>query len=209
MVIEMTMYLQGRYRPVNPRKYHGDINKIVFRSSLELVAFKFCDMNPSVLSWASEETVIPYRSPVDNRMHRYFMDLAIQTRNAETGLPQTTLVEIKPRDQIKEPRRGSKKETTFRNEMMTWLVNQAKWNAARELCKSKGWTFVIWTEDHLVPGQDPEVRARFQLKSKKRRENEAEDRARKARIKQMTDQMKKEVEERRKNEPDAPQSLLP
>lgn len=209
MVIEMSMYLQGRYRPVNPRKYRGDVNKIVFRSSLELVAFKFCDMNPAVLSWSSEETIIPYKSPVDLRMHRYFMDLSIQTINATTGQPQTSLIEIKPRDQIKEPRRGTKKELTFKNEMMTWLVNQAKWTAARELCASKGWKFIIWTEDHLVPGQDPEVRARFQLKSKKKREDAAEDRMRKARIKEMTDQMKKELAEKQKNKPDTPPSLLP
>lgn len=201
------MYLQGRYRPINPSKYRGDINRIVFRSSLELVAFKFCDMNPAVKFWSSEECVIPYRSPVDKRMHRYFMDLQIWTINKDTLQPQVTLVEIKPRDQLKEPRKGTKKEKTFMNEMMTWQVNQAKWAAARDLCASHdNWSFVIWTEDHLVPGQDPEVRQRFQLKSKARREKEAEDKRRAANVAAIKEKLKKEAQERAAPPKD---SLLP
>lgn len=202
------IYLQGRYRPINPQKYRGDINKIVFRSSLELVAFKFCDMNPSIKFWSSEECVIPYRSPVDGRMHRYFMDLQVWTINKETLQPQVTLIEIKPRDQIKEPRKGTKKEKTFMNEMMTWQVNQAKWAAARDLCESHdNWTFVIWTEDHLVPGQDPEVRKRLQLKSKAKREKEAEDKRRAANVALMKQKLKEETENRK--EADKGHPLLP
>lgn len=181
----MATYLQGRFRPLNPKKYRGDINKIVFRSSLELVAFKFCDTNPAIVYWGSEECIIPYKSPVDNRAHRYFMDLKVWTRKEGQEHLQVTLIEIKPRDQIKEPKRGTKKEKTFINEMQTWLVNSAKWQAARDLCEKEGWKFVIWTEDHLVPGQDPEVRKRFQIKSQKKRESEAQDRLRAARVQAM------------------------
>jgi len=142
-------------------------------------------------------------------MHRYFMDLQIWTINKETKQPQVTLVEIKPRDQIKEPRRGTKKEKTFVNEMMTWTVNQAKWTAARELCESKeNWSFVIWTEDHLVPGQDPEVRARFQLKSKAKREKDAEARKRANNVAAIKKRLESEIKGRQA-EPSDPDSLLP
>lgn len=206
----MSMYLQGRYRPQNPRKYVGDINKIVFRSSLELVAFKFCDNNPAILKWNSEGCIIPYRSPVDNRNHRYFMDLQVWTINSETNQPQVTLIEIKPRDQIKEPKRGTKKEKTFINEMMTWQVNQAKWTAAKELCERHGdsWKFVIWTEDHLVPGQDPEVREKFRIKSKIKREKEAEEKQRENRVKLLAARMKQQIQDRQETET-KPNKLLP
>jgi hypothetical protein len=32
---------------------------------------------------------------------------------------------------------------------MTWGVNEAKWNAAKELCSHKGWEFRILTEKEL------------------------------------------------------------
>ncbi|AVO22866.1 head completion protein [Erwinia phage vB_EamM-Bue1] len=207
----MTMYLQGRYRPLNPKKYRGDINKIVFRSSLELVAFKFCDMNPAIIWWSSEETIVRYVSPVDNRVHRYFVDLQVWTKNKDTGEQQVTLIEIKPRDQIKEPKRGTKKEKTFVNEMMTWKVNEAKWAAARAVCASKeNWSFLIWTEDHLVPGQDPEVRARFRMKSQARREKDAEEKKRATSVAMIKERLKKEAAERAaSSEKKDPDSLLP
>ncbi|AHK61435.1 head closure [Salmonella phage vB-SalM-SJ2] len=190
----MAMYLQGKYVPVNPKKYKGDVNKIVFRSSLELVAFKFCDMNPAIVYWSSEETVIPYISPVDGRAHRYFMDLKVWTRRQDSEELQITLIEIKPKDQIKEPRKTkTMKESTFNNSMRTWLVNQAKWTATKEHCAKVGWKFIIWTEEHLVPGEDPEVKKQFALRSKKKREVEMEDRRRAQRINALKEQMKKET----------------
>ena len=38
----------------------------------------FCDRNSSVLEWGSEEIVIPYRSPIDGRAHRYYVDFYIK-----------------------------------------------------------------------------------------------------------------------------------
>lgn len=189
----MAMYLQGKYVPVNPKKYRGDYKNIVFRSSLELVAFKFCDVNPAVVAWSSEETVIPYISPVDNRRHRYFMDLTIWTRKEGQAELQVTLVEIKPKDQIKQPKKTkTMKESTFNNSMRTWLVNQAKWTATEEFCAKKGWRFVIWTEEHLVPGQDPDVKKQFQIRSKQKREKEAEDIRRAQRVNALKEGMRKE-----------------
>ncbi|AXC40383.1 head completion protein [Salmonella phage S115] len=206
----MAMYLQGKYVPVNPKKYKGDVNKIVFRSSLELVAFKFCDMNPAIIFWENEETVIPYISPVDGRAHRYFMDLKVWTRRQDSDELQITLIEIKPKDQIKEPRKTkTMKESTFNNSMRTWLVNQAKWTATKEHCAKVGWKFIIWTEEHLVPGEDPEVKKQFALRSKKKREVEIEDRRRAQRINALKEQMKKETSNKQTTNPEDDGLLLP
>lgn len=32
---------------------------------------------------------------------------------------------------------------------MTWGVNEAKWKAAEEYCKDRGWKFIIMTEHEL------------------------------------------------------------
>lgn len=196
----MSLYLQGKYSPVNPKKYEGDVRNIVFRSSLELVAFKFCDTNPTIVRWGSETCVIPYISPVDNRAHRYFMDLKVWTRKPDSEELQVTLIEIKPKDQIKQPRKTSTmKESTFNNAMRTWLVNQAKWTATEELCAKRGWRFIIWTEEHLEPGKDPDIRKRFQIKAKQKREVEVEDRRRAARIQELTQKIKNEVKNKTEN----------
>ena len=34
-------------------------------------------------------------------------------------------------------------------EKVTWAVNQAKWDAARQWCKKNGYTFLILNEKHL------------------------------------------------------------
>lgn len=205
-----SMYLQGKYVPVNPKKYKGDVNKIVFRSSMELVAFKFCDTNPAIVYWNSEETVIPYISPVDGRPHRYFMDLKVWTHHAESEELQVTLIEIKPKDQVKQPKKtATMKESTFNNSTRTWLVNQAKWTATREHCAKVGWKFIIWTEDHLVPGQDPEVRRRLAVKSKKRREIQVEDARRAQRVNSLKDRLRKEMEEKPEDKPRDDGVLLP
>ena len=195
----MAMYLQGKYAPINPQKYVGDVKDIVFRSSLELVAFKFCDTNPAIVKWGSETCVIPYISPVDGRPHRYFMDLKVWTRSANSEELKITLIEIKPKDQIKEPKKTkTMKESTFNNSMRTYLVNQAKWTATREHCAKMGWSFIIWTEEHLVPGEDPDVKKQFALRSKIKREKEIQDRRREENIRALKEQMKKTI---KSNEP--------
>lgn len=204
----MSMYLQGKYTPINPKKYKGNVNNIIFRSSLELVAFKFCDMNPGIVFWSSEEMVIPYVSPVDNRTHRYFMDLKVWTHKEGQDELQVTLIEIKPKDQVKQPKKtATMKESTFKNAMRTWLVNEAKWNATRDLCAQRNWKFIIWTEDHLVPGEDPDVRKRFEMRSKKKREAEIEDRMRAHRIQSLKEELRKKVQEEKKERDDG--LLLP
>jgi ABC-type phosphate transport system substrate-binding protein len=83
---------RGIYNPINPQKYVGDITKIVYRSSYELRFMKWCDLNHNVLQWGSEEVVVPYISPVDNKTHRYFVDFFIKVKNREGMIKKYLIV---------------------------------------------------------------------------------------------------------------------
>ena len=134
------MAYSGRYRVKNTNKYEGDHTKVVYRSLWEKHAFRWCDDNPNVKRWSSEEVVIPYLYEVDNRYHRYFMDLKIVYTNGKT-----TLVEIKPDKETRIPT-GSKKTKRYLNESFTYVKNINKWTAAKEYAENRGWYFEIWTE---------------------------------------------------------------
>jgi hypothetical protein len=68
------------------------------------------------------------------------------------------MVEIKPKRQTRPPDPANKNKTPtgrtsrrYLNEVATYSVNKAKWDAAILYCKSRGWDFVILTEDHIKP----------------------------------------------------------
>ena len=142
------MAYQGFFKPINPKKYKGDPTNIVYRSGWERRAMQSFDENVNIIRWSSEEIVIPYVSPVDNRLHRYFVDFYAQVRTA-SGHLKSYLLEIKPAKQAKEPVQKKRITKQYINEVVTWGVNQAKWKAATEYCLDRGWEFKIITEDHL------------------------------------------------------------
>ncbi|CAL9963112.1 head closure [Vibrio phage D528] len=185
-------YIQGKYTPINPKKYQGDPTNIVYRSSWELVAFKFCDTNKAILAWNSEEEVIPYISPKDNRTHRYFMDLKVWTRNKVTGEIEITLIEVKPEDQTQPPKKGNKKMENYLKEVATWKVNEAKWLATDEYCRQRGWKFIKWTEKNLVAGvaNDGEIKRKTAERKAKRKEQMAAHNVRKRRVQKMVQAIK-------------------
>lgn len=139
---------KGKFKPKNPSKYKGDPTNIIYRSSWEAKFMKYLDEHPDVLVWASEELVVPYRSPVDGRVHRYFPDFIVRKRNAE-GLTETLMIEIKPAHQTREPIKKKTINKQYINEVMTWGVNQAKWKAATEYCDDRKWRFLVLTEKEL------------------------------------------------------------
>jgi hypothetical protein len=61
------------------------------------------DNNPNIISWASEEICIPYVSPVDNKVHKYFPDFLVELKNKK-GEIDTLLIEVKPSKQTIEPK---------------------------------------------------------------------------------------------------------
>jgi hypothetical protein len=109
---------------------------------------KYLDEHPDVIYWASEELVVPYRSPVDGKMHRYFPDFLVRKKDP-MGVIETVLVEIKPASQTVEPVKKKTINKAYINEVMTWGVNQAKWKAASEYCADRKWRFLIMTEKEL------------------------------------------------------------
>jgi hypothetical protein len=137
---------KGRYIPENPKKYKGDISNIIFRSLWERRFMKYCDTNSSIIAWSSEELSIPYMSPIDNRLHRYYPDFIIKVKGKD-GI-NTKVIEVKPKRETKPPRK-TKNKVRYMYETKTWGINSAKWAAAKLYCKNKNWEFKILTEDHI------------------------------------------------------------
>lgn len=144
----MANYYQGRFKPKNPSKYMGDPTNIIYRSGWELKLMRFLDQHPNVLQWGSEELIIPYRSPIDGKIHRYFTDFVVKQINSD-GIKETIVIEVKPKSQTVPPEKKTKITKRYINEVKTWGVNQAKWAAAEEFCKDRGWKFQIMHEEHL------------------------------------------------------------
>jgi hypothetical protein len=142
------MSYKGLFKPTNPTKYRGDPLNIVYRSRWELKFMTYLDSHKDVLDWSSEEFSIPYRSPIDGRVHRYFPDFRVKQRNPQ-GIEEIVVVEIKPFKETKPPAVQSKKTKQYLREVYTWGVNDAKWKAARSYCADRQWKFIIMTEHDL------------------------------------------------------------
>lgn len=147
MRAKTTKYKQGIFDPNNPEKYKGT-RPIVYRSGLELQFFKWCDKTQNVLQWSSESVVLPYRSPKDGKIHRYFVDGTVKIQTPE-GI-RKFLVEIKPSRQTRPPKKtGNKKRSTLLYEQIQWATNQAKWESAKKWSRKNGYEFTILTEQDL------------------------------------------------------------
>ncbi len=123
-----TPYHQGYYELRNPHKYRGDPDEVIYRSGWEKTAFRWCDSNPKVIAWASEEVVVPYFLRGKRLQYSYFPDLVIHFADKET-----VMVEIKPKKERDRPS----------------TQNICKWAAARQYCRERDWRFQIWTEDTI------------------------------------------------------------
>lgn len=147
-----------RFRPMHPEKYRGDPTSIYYRSGWELSCMRKFDSNPNVLEWSSEEVVVPYRSQLDvlkeqkdgrKRTHRYFIDFYVKLR-LKDGSVSRRLIEVKPLKETVKPDRttykGKNAEKRFRYDYLKWIVNDAKWAAAREFAEDRGMTFHLYTE---------------------------------------------------------------
>ena len=142
------MAYKGKYQPSFPRKYKGDPTNIVFRSLWERKFMVYCDKNANVLEWASEEIVIPYISPVDNRQHRYFPDFYMKLKESN-GIVKKYIVEIKPLKQCSPPQKPKRQTKGYLREAFEYAKNQSKWKRAREYCADRQWEFKVVTEREL------------------------------------------------------------
>ena len=146
-----SVFRQGYFVPANLEKYMGDVTKIIYRSSWEKKFMIMCDNSPLVTNWSSEPVAINYFSPIDNKMHKYFVDFfcSIKTNDEEI---KKYLIEIKPKNQAvfeaKNPK-TFKTQERYMNHLKTIIINKAKWAAAMEYAYNLGYEFKVWTEENL------------------------------------------------------------
>ena len=139
--------VKGRFSPRNPKRYVGNPANIIYRSLWERRAMEYFDNHPDVLNWGSEEIIVPYVSPIDNKLHRYFPDFWARIRQSNNNIIEF-LIEVKPKAQTMPPVARTRTRR-YITEVLQFGVNEAKWKAAYEMCQRKGWKFMILTEDEL------------------------------------------------------------
>ena len=142
------MAYRGKCYPSFPRKYKGDPTNIIYRSLWERKFMVYCDKNAKILEWGSEEIALPYISPHDSRVHRYFPDFYIKVQE-NTGKIKRYLIEVKPLKQTTKPKKPKRQTKGYIREAFEYARNQAKWKAAREYCADRMWEFKVITEKEL------------------------------------------------------------
>ena len=142
------MAYKGRYNPVNPKKYKGNSQNIIYRSLWERKFMVYCDTNDKVLEWGSEEIIIPYISPWDSKVHRYFPDFYIKVKQSSGNLKKF-IIEVKPKKQTRPPKPVERKTKRWIKEVRTFGINEAKWKHATKWCKDNDMEFKILTEEEL------------------------------------------------------------
>ena len=142
------MAYKGKYKPRCPYKYKGDPTTIIYRSLWERKFMQYCDSNINILEWGSEEFYVWYKSPLDNRPHRYFPDFYIKLKES-TGRIKKYIIEVKPKKQTTPPVKSKLKTKSYMREAFEYVENQAKWNAAEDWCADRGYEFKILTENEL------------------------------------------------------------
>ena len=142
---------QGFYTPINPEKYIGDVNQIVFRSGWERKFMVRCDTDPSFLKWSSE-VPIPYISSIDGKKHRYFVDFIVQIKTKDENI-KNLMIEIKPNKERFPPeppkRKTDKTRARYMKEVLTYQRNQDKWKFAESYAEKRGMKFMVMDEYSL------------------------------------------------------------
>ncbi len=146
-------YYQGYYRPLNEEKYVGDCSEIIYRSSYERKFMVFCDSNTNIIKWASEPIGIKYLNPLDKKTHTYYIDFWIKVLNSR-GIEEKVLIEIKPKKQLERPifegrYKVLSKIKSYNKSMEMYIINLAKFSAAKDFAEKNKMRFMILTEDFL------------------------------------------------------------
>lgn len=148
-------YKSGKFVPSNPQKYIGDIHNIIFRSSWEYKFCKYCDLNTNIIKWNSEPLEIKFWNPIDKREHGYFPDYYIKVQKLDEST-EDWIIEIKPAAQYrldKKPvmagRLTEKRIRSYNDQMQTWIINRAKFDAAMKFAKFNGYRFGAIDENFI------------------------------------------------------------
>lgn len=139
---------EKEYIPHNPEKYIGTY-PIVCRSSWEYRMCEWLDYNDKVLSWSSEGHRIKYFDPTSGKTRTYYPDYYAMFDNRKKFI-----IEVKPLKDMRMPKnKGKKSQKTMLMREHTYLVNQAKFKAAKAYCKKLRYEFVVITEKDLFRGK--------------------------------------------------------
>lgn len=138
----MAKWAQGKFNLKNPEKYVGNKTP-TYRSGWEFAFMKMCDEHPAILQWASEAIKIPYKNPFTGKQTIYVPDFFIAYAD-KNGTSHAELIEVKPSNQALKEKVGTNK-----NNQAHFLLNKAKWEAARAWCKQNRIAFRIVTEDDI------------------------------------------------------------
>ena len=138
----MAHFAQGKYALKNPEKYIGGRTP-TYRSSWEFAFMRFCDLNENISKWASEAVRIPYRHPFTGKFTIYVPDFFI-VYSDKKGKEHVELIEVKPSNQTFKENLGRSKANQAH-----YVINQAKWQAARAYSKQKGITFRVINEGDI------------------------------------------------------------
>jgi len=142
----------GRYKVQNPRKYMGVGQNPVYKSSLELRLFHWMDINNRVKRWGYEIIQIPYFFQLDQKIHKYFMDIYAEIITKD-GSIQRYLAEVKSKSDTKPPvkptTRNRRSTRNYRKSLYTYIKNMNKWKAAQQFAKQAGMKFIIVDESTL------------------------------------------------------------
>lgn len=140
----------GRFKIKNKHKYIGDPENVWYRSSWECMYMSWLDKTDAILEWKSEEIQIPYLSPKDGEYHRYFPDFWIKAQT-KTGIKEF-IIEIKPASQVEKPKTPKRQTKQYKLKLLTWMINQQKFEAATNYAIENNMEFKILTEKELGIG---------------------------------------------------------
>ncbi len=138
----MPHFAQGKFKLKNPEKYMGNKTP-TYRSGWEFAFMRFCDEHPAITNWASEAVKIPYRNPLTGKYTIYVPDFFIAYAD-KNGQKRVEVIEVKPENQTLKEKLGRS-----RHNQASWVVNQAKWEAARAWCKQQGIVFRVVSEHDI------------------------------------------------------------
>lgn len=141
-------FKKGIYEPINKEKYRGRRYPI-YRSQWELYLMQRLDKSKYVIEWVCEPYPIIYMNPVKGRPTRYYPDFLVTYLDVN-GVKHQDMIEVKPFKQTVPPvNTGKKRKSTLLIENYNWVINNAKWEAARKYCASRGINFVLYTEREI------------------------------------------------------------
>lgn len=131
----------GYYYPLNPEKYVAESKTIIYKSSLEQRFMLYLDKNSSIRWWKYEPFPIKYFDASTNKVRKYYIDFVIAVK----GNPDKIFYcEIKSKKETIKPKNPNNVADN-----LLYLKNISKWKAAKQYCASKGYGFLVITEDQL------------------------------------------------------------